>query len=427
MPGHCNIPTKMEEEYDLVIIGAGIAGLYTAFRVLGESPKTRFIVLEADDGPGGRIQTVDFAGSEVVCGAGIGRTTDVLMRRLVRDMGLETGKPFPFHVNYSPVLETLDLKQAIRRLRRAYQGQKGQTERTFKQFATPVLGGPQEYQKLVNTVGYHDFDEEDVYDLLYNYGLDTFQDRKLMRMPWRALVAQLLKHANQGQKRVHFGQQVLAIKTDEKGQKKNEAKVVHILCKKHHSEYSIRAQKVVVATAIHSIRRLIQGSAEHLYRSVEGQPFMRVYGQFTKPAADAMRDVVTRQTLVPGDIQKVIPWDPDTGVYMISYCDSAAATRLHKKTKNTPENRQYFCRELERGLDLVPHTLHLKQIRAFYWPEGTHCYTPIPGGESVARYIHRIQRPVTNVYVVGEAVSDNHGWCEGALNSVETVIAEIIK
>jgi hypothetical protein len=57
---------------------------------------------------------------------------------------------------------------------------------------------------------------------------------------------------------------------------------------------------------------------------------------------------------------------------------------------------------------------------SFYWEIGTHYYEPLPEEfEDREDFIKKAQHPLKNVLVVGEMVSLNQGWVEGALESVE--------
>jgi hypothetical protein len=42
---------------------------------------------------------------------------------------------------------------------------------TFKQFATRILG-EKEYKNFLISAGYTDYENEDVFETLYNYGMD---------------------------------------------------------------------------------------------------------------------------------------------------------------------------------------------------------------------------------------------------------------
>jgi len=61
--------------YDIIIVGSGIAGLYSAYNILKMKPRIKLLILEADKKAwfGGRTGNVDFYGSSVPKGAGVGR------------------------------------------------------------------------------------------------------------------------------------------------------------------------------------------------------------------------------------------------------------------------------------------------------------------------------------------------------------------
>ena len=46
-------------KWDVIVVGAGIAGLSSAYRIITRSPRTRLLILEANDRVGGRTQSVE--------------------------------------------------------------------------------------------------------------------------------------------------------------------------------------------------------------------------------------------------------------------------------------------------------------------------------------------------------------------------------
>lgn len=66
---------KHHKEYDVIIVGAGIAGLHSAYLLLKEDPSLEILVCEKYKTIGGRIQTkhVQFNGQELLFEAGAGR------------------------------------------------------------------------------------------------------------------------------------------------------------------------------------------------------------------------------------------------------------------------------------------------------------------------------------------------------------------
>ena len=61
--------------YDIIIIGTGLSGLYSAMNIKKTSPTTSFLILEKykKNWIGGRTSNETFYGNEIVTGAGIGR------------------------------------------------------------------------------------------------------------------------------------------------------------------------------------------------------------------------------------------------------------------------------------------------------------------------------------------------------------------
>jgi hypothetical protein len=138
-----------------------------------------------------------------------------------------------------------------------------------------------------------------------------------------------------------------------------------------------------------------------------------------------MKQYVPGYTIVPGPLKKIIPMNSEKGVYMIAYTDNAGATFLKGRLENTPKNRDYFCELLEDALGIPEGTLDLIAIKDFYWPIGTHYYEPLRGEfKSRKEFIKKAQNPMPGMCVVGEMISVNQGWTEGALESVEAVITE---
>ena len=76
--------------YHTVIVGGGIAGLYTAYRLLKRSPTMRIFIIEKSPDVGGRVYTYDgFKGAMVEAGAGRFSNHHVRLRKLIRELGLE--------------------------------------------------------------------------------------------------------------------------------------------------------------------------------------------------------------------------------------------------------------------------------------------------------------------------------------------------
>ena len=126
--------------HDVIIVGSGIAGLYSALTIKKCNPRLSILVLEKHKKQwiGGRANNELFYGSNIATGAGIGRKRDRLLKSLVKEHGFPINE-FNVTPRYSKDIDPIDVKDVLYTLRNAYQRYKGQPT-TFERFAKPVLG-----------------------------------------------------------------------------------------------------------------------------------------------------------------------------------------------------------------------------------------------------------------------------------------------
>jgi hypothetical protein len=118
--------------------------------------------------------------------------------------------------------------------------------------------------------------------------------------------------------------------------------------------------------------------------------------------------------------------DPDNGVYMIAYNDNNNTIALKNYLENTRDNREMYEMLLEKSLGMPENSMNIIAIKDYYWPIGTHYYKPLNKDlySSREEFMDKAQHPEKGILVVGEAVSRNQGWTEGALESVNAVLTK---
>ena len=400
--------------YDIIIIGSGMSGLYTAYNIKKMSPNTSFLILEKYKRQwiGGRTSNETFYGTEIVTGAGIGRKKkDKLLHKLLDELDLKTPE-FLLDPHYSRRITPVDIKEIMNHLRDEYTKYKG-PQPTFKTFAKNILG-EKKYKQFLITVGYTDYEKEDAYETLYSYGMeDNICCSKAFYVPWRKMVMKLASEI--GEQHFRFSNNVSKIT-------KTENEPCRFLVETENGIKYI-CNKVVVATTITGIRKLLP---KPIYNDIEGQPFLRLYGKFSKKSIPIMKEYVKGYTCLPGPLQKIIPMNSDKGVYMIAYNDNNNTLALKNNLENTEKNRDLYCELLEKSLGIPDGSLDLIAIKDFYWPIGTHYYKPLNQKIYKDRdeFINIAQHPEKGILVVGEVVSRNQGWTEGALDSVKSVLTK---
>ena len=444
--------------YDVILIGSGISGLYAAYNIKKQNPNLSILVLEKHKKQwiGGRASNELFYGTELATGAGIGRKRDKLLKTLQIELGFKI-KEFKVTPQFSNLGEPVDVLKVLDFLRGQYAKYRGPSI-TFERFAKPLLGADI-YNRFLFSSGYTDYEKEDVHETLYNYGMeDNACCLTGFGVHWRETVLALA--AKIGESNIKFSQNVVAISGEDGRFSVYTETGREYICK-----------KVIVATTITSLRKLFPKNP--VYREIEGQPFLRVYGKFAKQSIPIMKEYVRGYTCVTGLMQKIIPMNADEGVYMIVYNDNKNALSLKSRTDNTEENREYYCRLMERTMGMPAGRLHLIGIRSYYWPVGTHFYKPLHlfsfksptswaemnetsaadfaskmrngvktegisgSNESGSRtpldskkyetreeFIDAAQHPEDGILVVGEVVSKHQGWVEGALESVNAAVTK---
>lgn len=405
--------------YDIIIIGGGIGGLYSAYKIKNYSSETRFLILEKSKRSdfGGRLGNYNFFGESVVKGAGIGRIKkDILLKSLLDKLGLDSHK-FIVSKKYAPNMAShiCDINYIHKLLCKKYKSKPLEwRQKTFKEFATKILG-KRTYRDFVLSTGYQDYNNEDIEETLYKYGFDNTSSKiwTAFSVPWKELIEKLA--FNIGIEYIKFNQDVISFA------KSRTNPEIFIIKNSNNQKYY--AKKIIVATTIQSVCKLFKSYP--IYRNIGTNVFLRLYGKFAKSSINIMKEQISTTTIVKTPVQKIIPINRDKGIYMISYCDDKNAVGFTSYLENTPKNRKFWENELKKALSLKNEVLKLLSIKAFYWPIGTHYYKPLnPIYKTRENYVNIAQHPDDNILVVGEMISRKHGWTEGALESVEKVVTQ---
>lgn len=398
--------------YDVVIIGAGISGLYSAYKIQNMNPNIKLLILEeqGEKYMGGRTGNDIFEGVKIVTGADVGRIgKDKLLLELLHTFNIKYKIKYssPDYYNFSP----LDLCKVMKKLKREYITYKNKEYDTFEIFAKNILG-ENVYNLFVITSGYSDFEKSDIHDVLFDYEMDDNIHLDFLQViEWDKLIKKLVDSINI--KNIHFSTKIIKIKMN----------LSNYGCVSENGEI-IYGKKVIISTTINGIKYLVPKIMQFdIYNKIHSQPFLRLYGKFSKESNFLVKQIVKKYTIIPGPLQKMIPVDSKNGIYMIAYSDNKNALYLKPYIKNVETNRAILCNIIEKTLNLPMNTLKLLKIKGYYWQTGTHYYEPI--GKTFKNrktFINTAQHPHKNMLIVGEVISTHQGWVEGALESVENAI-----
>jgi 2-polyprenyl-6-methoxyphenol hydroxylase-like FAD-dependent oxidoreductase len=407
----------------IAIVGGGIAGLYYALRLV-ETKRARagqIHIFESESKCGGRVRQIRYGNSRdgvwVAGGAGIGRKKkDRRLLALIK--GLHGKRPIPITLFKHKVLygqrigrgkQIID--RGVRRLRR-FRGDVGVV--TYRQHLERVLGGRAAARRFVEALGFADDLKADAKYTLQTYGIDDNYNLGVgIRIPWNLLVDRLVTSLRAKGCHIHTSTPISKITPTASG-----------AWRLHGTGRTRPFSKVVLALPISATRALIRNVAPRsarMSRRIQPQSFMLIYARRRRrkeaaaaaKAAAAAAAKLTPQpplgyTVVGGVLQKMIPMGKD--VVMIGYADNANADRLRRYTT---------ARILkEAGRRLGGGTSRFEHVVKHYIAEGTHYYKP--ARVSVLEFRRRFRESLPEgIRVVGEAVSLDQGWVEGALQSVD--------
>jgi hypothetical protein len=410
--------------YDVIIIGGGISGLYSFYKIKqlyknkhNTKNKNKCLLLEKDNKLGGRAGNVNFHGSQIAIGAGILRKNkDKLLINLCKKLKVPLNE-FTANINYDKIKNTIHIINIIKTLKKLKSSMKTLSEKkkrffTFKQYFISIFG-KKYYDNFKKTIGYTDYENEDMEEVINNYGMDdNVPGWKGYGLSWNLLIEKLVK--NIGKKNIKMNTSVEKIKLENND--------IYKITTNNKTYY---AKKIIIATPIDMIKKLIKNN-NSLYNNIGGQPFLRIYGIFEKKCISILKNAINSTTIVNSPLYKIIPINPNKGIYMIVYNDNKGACALKKYAKNTPVNRKYLSKMVSKSLG-INQVCKLKDIKSFYWNVGTHYYKPLKNlkFENRNEYIKMAQNPQKNMYVVGEMISHKQGWTEGAIESVEKIVYKL--
>ena len=94
--------------YDVVIIGAGISGLYAAYKIKNINPNVKLLILEeqSEKYMGGRTGNDIFEGVKIVTGADVGRIgKDKILLKLLHTFNIKYKIKYstPDYYNFAPL------------------------------------------------------------------------------------------------------------------------------------------------------------------------------------------------------------------------------------------------------------------------------------------------------------------------------------
>lgn len=387
---------------DIVIIGAGIAGLTAAYRISQYNPHLSCIIIEKESNIGGRIQYDSFFGEEMKMGGGILRREDIETQHLLDELGI----PYSFTThNIQYMNKPLDIIDLIKKTKQIYNKNPPPLGITFKEYAIKIWG-LDIYKHFLESNMYIDYENSSAYEVIFNndfkYNTDGFTEGNV---EWNKLIEEL-------HKRIPY-----PIYTDCACTHLHKTKNGYIIDTSQ--GVSIVSRKVIIAIPAKNIDSLLPGMG---YNYLSESPAIKVYAKADKRSAYILEKYVPIHTIVSGPLHNIIPINPQKGIYLICYSDEDEAKLMSQLSIDTPDHRYQFARLVEQSLHLKKGSIVFEKIHGRYWSNAMHVnHASI---RYLSTFLNKLQHPFPSIRVIGEAVNESHGWIGSAIDSVNVITKE---
>jgi hypothetical protein len=382
--------------YDLIIVGGGISGLWTAFRWKEFHPKDRILVLEASDRWGGRMLMHLEGTVAMPLGAGIVRSTDLHTQYVLSRFDL---MPPKIPVTQTAKWDIINAWQNAMRINSKYIKTLGGMSSV--QFAAAYL---QEYtiSDIVEAFdNYTDFLTADAQETTSFFGIEPPLWMGLPR--WDKLIVALCEDLTAAGVEMQLNAPI--VKTIPFG---------NSVCVQISGTGILLARRVVLALTRDTLANIDVGHSlrprlDRVLSDISGQCFIRIYLKL----ASFKGFPETLPPLHPCGHAFIVSREPFP-IVCAAYADNEAAHSLSQLMHNESTMCDKLCLMLNipnEGVSVV--ALH-------YWPTGTHYYLPGAG-----RRTRKLQTLHANIGLVGEFIADQQGWTNGAIRSVEKYLDSI--
>lgn len=421
--------SKIENIYDIIILGGGIAGLYSAYKLSKRSPTTKILLLEKENVLGGRVKTYKDKLMQVEAGAGRFHSGHKLYIALLKELGLagnmfKLGKDNIFYdVRTKMPIENPNVP-LIKRLIENFDKVPVENMRmmTVLEYATRILS-PEEISVLKETFGYYTelvtMNAHDCLSFLKDHlSVDhTFYVLKGgMNQVIDKLEESLLK--NRGVK-ILLKHSVSDIHLSEGG----DGNYV-VSC--HRRKLVFVGKKIISALPKQVLEKIPYFKPIHnvLKHSIYCGPLCRIYSAFPKGKDGRVWFDDLNKFTTNNNLRIVIPIRD--GVIMTSYTDNKYAKfwkNLYEKGGVEAMNRELLrLMEESTGIKNIPQPI---ETNIFYWDCGVGYWTVGTDSKEISE---KIIQPLTgdNIFICGEHFSEkNQQWIEGALDTSERVMLKI--
>ena len=435
---------REKKDYDLVIVGAGISGLYTLYKLSKLYKTLKIILLEANERYGGRIYTYKevIDDKEYIMDLGAGRLgyDHKLIVGLIKELGLsnkiiniENTKTY-IEVHNSKSVDKTKLKDQIMAKLYKFLDSSSKLGKTFLQkiYFNELITkycGVKFSQKLenmfeysadlnklnaYNAINYFKYDYNDAKYFTLNGGIGQIIERLLEKIKGsnsRTIKIENLSNVeNISYKNNRFHIEISDFRN----------KNVNTSIKK-----SISSKCVICALPKDSLEKfdICKPLARDLSK-INNINLLRIFEVYNKENGSMWFQNI-QKTVTNTNLQYVIPISLGNGLIMSSYSDCKNANYWNSLLTNKGIN--VVKAKLNAALNQLFSIYNIavpqsKYIKMHYWEAGVAYWKKNVDSDKVSE---KLLNPFPRFYIIGENYSRYQAWAEGALMTAELCIEKL--
>ena len=405
--------------YDIVIVGGGISGLFVAYKLC--ETNLNILLIEKSSSLGGRIHTIYNKKDDVQyeCAAARFNENHHKLLSLVHELNLESKM-----YTLSKDIDTITRKyQTHHKLNLNYLFDV--LKKTYKKYPRSYLQNINLYQILVEI-----FDNETAEFIKDSFGYDSEfihlnADAALIMFEHDLFSNNDYYILKGGLSEIIFKmEQFLKNKSNITILKNNTLKKI-LNDKIETSIDTYYYKRLILAIPQFNLKQLDEFKDFKLLDSVKPIHLLRIYATYpVDKDGPWFKDI--KRTTTNNYLRHIIPVDYKKGLIMISYTDSLSADMLANMYQNSKKSlEEAIHKEIKTIFKINPPDMINMYVHDWnHEYTGVHMWKP---GEDILNLYEKILQPDLNkeIYICGEAYSKKQCWIEGALQTSYDVIKRL--
>jgi len=406
--------------FDYIVIGAGMAGLYWIYK----TKPSNYLVLEKSNRIGGRIYNVNWNGSNISLGGGIIKNDNTYTIKLAGELGFELGggiskyKMIDWDNKYIKSVPNEDdfyqlNKNIIKYLKMTFNSNKleiSNAKLNFEEFLDLYVD-LKIVQIIKSTFLYKTYFKANIESVLYGeidelLRTEDFNFKFIKDGGYTKLLNGLVGIT--GIQNIKINQNVIIVSQP------TDSQIFEI---QTDMNKIYKAKKIILATECTNSIKFnfanckITDKIANVYSMVSGSNYIRVYS-YHKSGHGLKFSYKTN-----GLVGKVIVINEQ--ILMCCYTEESDSVKLNNLLYNKSKTEQYGIIYKLLNKCNIPITKP-DDIIIKFWKTGVHYNNPNYNKDKKKSMIKDLVKD--NIIIIGECVSDSHGWVNSAFESVEFIL-----